>query len=180
MMDTGPGVFGSGFASLLKALEGPDGLQRKRAREILTLAGDPVIPRLWELLSSSRKLARWEAAKTLVALVDPGSVDTFVALLADAHSEVRWLAASGLIALGPRSVAPVLRSLLEPSPPRGRLQMSHRVLKGLSAENDVLASVVEPLLAALKGSDVTPVAPAAAQALVDMEDLVRAQPQPEV
>lgn len=175
MMDSGvmnEAADGS-FEALLATLRSTTGMERKRAREVLSLVGDPAAPRLRGLLADSRKLVRWEAAKTLVAVVDPGSVEAFVALLSDTHSEVRWLAASGLIALGPRSVAPVLRSLTEPSPTRGRLQMSHRVLKGLSAENDVLASLVEPLLETLKGNDPTPVAPAAARALVELEEITR-------
>jgi len=159
------------FGMLLAGLESANGLERKRARETLALVGQPAIPRLRELLSSPRRLVRWEAAKALVAMVDPDSVDDFVRVLSDTHSDVRWLAASGLIGLGPRSVVPVLRSLVGPPPARGHMEMSSRVLRELSVENDVLATVVEPLLEVLRGSDHTPVAPRAARALFEIERL---------
>jgi HEAT repeat protein len=163
----------SRLEGLLQALRSKDGIERKRARETLVLIGDPAIPRLQELLTDPDRLVRWEAAKALVAMIDRDSIDDFLDLLPADRSELRWLAASGLIALGPRSVVPVLQSLLSPSLPRGRLEMSHRVLKELSADNDVLAEVVGPVTDVLRGTDATPIAPRAARALSDLEALTR-------
>lgn len=156
---------------LIEALRGSDGVERKRARETLVLIGGPAVPPLRGLLAEPDRLVRWEAAKALVAMIDPESVDDFVRLLSDERSELRWLAASGLIALGPRSVAPVLRSLLAPAPPRGLLEMSHRVLKELSTDNEVLAELVGPVTDVLRGNDPTPVAPRAGRALSDLQGL---------
>lgn len=161
----------SRLEGLLQALRSKDGIERKRARETLVLMGDPAVPRLQELLTDSDRLVRWEAAKALVAMIDRDSIDDLVDLLSADRSELRWLGASGLIALGPRSVAPVLQSLLSPSPPRGLLEMSHRVLKELSADNDVLAEVVRPVTDVLRGQDATPIAPRTARALSDLEAL---------
>lgn len=156
---------------LIEALRSKDGIERKRARETLVLVGDPAIPRLHELLTDPDRAVRWEAAKALVAMIDRDTIDRFVSLLSADRSELRWLAASGLIALGPRSVTPVLEALLDTSPARGRLEMSHRVLKELSADNEVLAEMVRPVTEVLRGQDLTPIAPRAARALSDLETL---------
>jgi HEAT repeat protein len=100
------------LADLIEALGSDDGPKRKRARETLTLLGEPAVPQLRGLLSSADKRIRWEAAKCLATMVDPGSVGVLVELATDQYSEVRWLAGSGLVNLGPRSVAPVLGSLI--------------------------------------------------------------------
>jgi HEAT repeat protein len=156
---------------LLNDLRSGDGVTRKRARETLVLIGDPAVAPLRVLLGHPDKQMRWEAAKALSAMIDPGSLDDLLQALGDQRSELRWLAAGGLIGLGPRSAAPVLRSLIQPSPSRGRLEMSHRIHKELSQHNDLLAELVGPVTDVLRGSDPTPVAPRAARALNDLETL---------
>lgn len=156
---------------LLRGLMDDDGMARKRARETLVLVGDPAIPRLRALLTSSGKRARWEAAKALGAMIDPGSVDDFASLLDDPNSDLRWLAATGLIELGPRSVRPVLQSLARTSLPRGRLEMSRRILGELAKDNGVLAAIVGPLLDVLGGNDVGVVAATAARAVSDLDQM---------
>ena len=154
---------------LLAELGGGDGMARKRARETLVLAGDPAVPRLQALLASADKSARWQGAKALGAVVDPGSVDLFVKLLDDPESDIRWLAATGLIELGPRSIRPVLQSLTDPAAPRGHLEMSHRVLGELAKENGVLTGIVGPVLEMLGRNDPGVVAATAARALSDLD-----------
>jgi hypothetical protein len=158
---------------LVTALRSSDGGERRRARETLVLIGSPAIPLLEALLSDRDRLVRWEAAKTLTAMIEPDNVERFVALLSDERSEIRWLAASGLIALGPRSVVPVLRALTQDAASRGRREMSHRVLKELSADNSVLAQLLKPVTEVLRGDDPAPVASRAARALSDWEELTR-------
>lgn len=156
---------------LLAALSSSDGMERKKARETLVLIGEQAVPALRSLLDHKDRLVRWEAAKALVAMIQPENADDFVALLSDERSEMRWLAASGLIALGPRSVPPVLRALSQDAASRGRCEMSHRVLKELAADNGVLAELVKPLLDVLRGDDPVPVSARAARALSDWEAL---------
>jgi len=156
------------LADLIEALGSSDGLKRKRARETITLLGEPAVPQLRGLLSSENKRLRWEAAKSLAAIGDPASVDAFVGLLADDYSDVRWLAGSGLINLGPRSAAPVLKSLSEHSESLGHQQVAGRVLRGLSADNDVLTEIVRPVLEALSHPDPAVIASKAAVALDEL------------
>ncbi len=162
------------LADLIEALGSDDGQKRKWARETLTLMGEPAVEELRGLLRSGSKRVRWEAAKSLVAVVDPASVEPFVALMMDGHSEVRWLAASGLIGLGPRSVTPVLELLSRDAGSQVHLDMAGRVLRGLSSDNEVLAGIVGPVADVLGHGDPGVVAANAARALSELEQIRRA------
>jgi HEAT repeat protein len=161
------------LADLIEALGSDDGPKRKRARETLTLLGEPAAQELRGQLSSENKRVRWEAAKALAAMVDPGSVQAFVDQLTDPYPEVRWLAASGLISLGPRSVVPVLESLARNPESLGHRQMARRVLRGLSSDNDVLAEIVGPVVEVLDHADSGVIASNAAGALDEWEQTIR-------
>jgi len=156
---------------LVEGLSGDNGMARKRARETLVLIGEPAVPTVRALLASPEKRARWEAAKTLAAMVDPPSVDALARLLSDPLSDVRWLAGDGLINLGPRSVGPVLQSLLDGSPSSGLLGSAHRVLGRLAADNQVLAEIVGPVVEVLAtdSPDFGVVATKAGRALSDLD-----------
>jgi HEAT repeat protein len=157
---------------LLEELGSENGMHRKRAREALVLIGDPVTPALSRLLDSDDKRLRWEAAKTLAVTVDPASLQTLVALLRDHESDLRWLAADGLINLGPRSTVPLLESLLAELPTKGQIQMTGRVLRKLASENGVLEEIIAPVLEVLT-EVVTPdiLQPRVAQALRDLDKI---------
>jgi HEAT repeat protein len=163
---------------LLTELGSGDGVTRTRARETLVLIGEPAVANLEALLKDDDKQVRWEAAKALGAVRDPRSVDTFVRLLDDQSSELRWLAASGLIDLGPRSVRAVLQSLNDPEVPRGHLEMSHRILGELARGNDVLAGLVKPVLDVLGRNDRGVIATTAARALSDFDRITGRPPEP--
>ena len=150
---------------LFRDLGGRDGMARKRARESLVLLGDPAVPELRELLASPDKKTRWEAVKALAAIVDPETLDVLVDLLDDPNSDLRWLAATGLIALGPRSIRPVLKGLTDPGASRGRREMSRRVLAEASRDNGVLADIVAPLMEVIDGTDPAVISQRAARAL---------------
>jgi HEAT repeat protein len=157
------------LANLIQELRSDDGLKRKRAWATLTLLGEPAVLRLRDLLSSENKRVRWEAARGLAAMIDPGSVQAFVGLLGDEHAEVRWLAGSGLISLGPRSVVPVLMSLIQHPDSLGHRQVARRVLRGLSSDNDVLKEIVGPVIGTLDHPEPGVIASKAAVALNELE-----------
>jgi len=148
---------------------GDNGQERKRARETLSLSGEAAVAQLRPLLSSEDKLTRWEAAKCLAALVEPSCVGDFIEQLEDEYSDVRWIAGSGLIALGPRSVSPVLESLVRRPDSPGYRQAARRILRALSSENDVLAEIVGPVIDVLDYSDAAVVAARAAGAQEALE-----------
>jgi HEAT repeat protein len=96
---------------------------------------------------------RWEAAKAPTETPDPAAIPGLVSLLADPKSEIRWLAAIGLINMGNRSVPPVLQSLTERAESKGFRDASHHVLHDLSQRNKVLRDILEPVLAVLGDTD---------------------------
>ena len=163
---------------LLDGLSSGDGLARTRARETLVLVGDPAVPALRELLGGPDKRLRWEAAKTLAAIVNSGNLEGFLTLLEDPDSDLRWLAATGLIQLGPRAVRPALQALTGPSLPRGRLEMSRRVLGELSSDNKVLAEILSPLMQVIGGNDPAVINARAARALADLDRAAGRPPDP--
>jgi hypothetical protein len=165
---------------LIEGLSSKDGMARMRARETLVLVGDPATPRLKALLDDPDKRLRWEALKTLAALVDPGSVGEFSKLLDDPDSDLRWLAATGLIELGPRAARPALQALTSTSLSRGRLEMSRRILGDLSADNKVLAEILLPLMQVIAGNDPAVVNARAARALADLDRATGRPPDPAV
>jgi HEAT repeat protein len=162
---------------LMEALRGEDGMGRKRARETMVLIGDEIAPRMRTLLAEGTKRERWEAAKTLAALVDPSSLDTFIQLLSERESDIRWIAADGLIALGPRVVVPLLKSLLAEPPTRGQAEMSGRVLRKLASENDVLANILAPVLEVMESPDPGVLQPRVSQALSDLDRVTGRLPE---
>ncbi len=165
--------------NLLGTLSSEKGMERKRARETVVLVGDSAGTQVRSLLGSGDKRLRWEAAKALSAMVDPSSLPALVELLKDQESDLRWLAADGLINLGPRSVAPVLRSLLGGPPSKGQIQMTGRVLRKLATENDVLQEIVAPVVEVLTDTVAPEVLqPRAAQALADLDRLTGRLPSP--
>jgi len=166
------------LADLIEALGSDDGPKRKRARETLTLLGEPAVPQLRGLLSSADKRLRWEAAKCLAAMVDPASVEALVELVTDRYSEVRWLAGSGLINLGPRSVTPVLGSLIRHPESMGNQQAARRVLRGLASDNGVLAEIIGPLIDALDHPDPAVIASKAAVALNELDQTLQGRLTP--
>jgi HEAT repeat protein len=163
---------------LIDGLGSKDGMARTRARETLVLVGDSAAPRLRALLAGADKRLRWEAIKTLAAIVDTGSLDEFLGLLDDPDSDLRWLAATGLTKLGPRSARPVLHALTEPSLARGRLEMSRRILGELSADNKVLAEILSPLMQVIVGNDPAVINARAARALADLDGASGRPPDP--
>lgn len=61
-----------------------------------------------ELLSLPKHIYRWEAIKTKEEIADPVSIPFFIQALEDDKSDVRWIAAKGLIKLDKHSIKPLL------------------------------------------------------------------------
>jgi HEAT repeat protein len=97
---------------LVEQLSDRRGRIREGAREALVDLGGPAVPLLLPLAASPSKKLRWEVAKTLGSIADPRAIPALVERLADRESDIRWLAAVGLIRMGPDSIPPVLRALI--------------------------------------------------------------------
>ena len=154
---------------LIDALSSKDGMARMRAREALVLMGAAAGPALRAAAAGQDKRLRWEAVKALAALADPADLEGFTALLDDPDSDLRWLAATGLIKLGPPAARPVLQGLTNPALTRGRLEMSRRVLGDLAAGDKALSDILPPLMQVIGGNDIAVVNERAARALADFD-----------
>jgi HEAT repeat protein len=134
---------------LVEQLSDADGRVREQARHTMALIGDPAVPYVADLLGSSSWHLRWEATKTLASIANPASIPGLLRGLVDDEFEIRWVAAEGLIRVGPESLPPVLRLLLDRPDSKYVRHGARHVLSGLSRENKVIAEIVAPAQAVL-------------------------------
>ena len=133
--------------ALIDELTGHDPVVREKAREALMAIGKPAVPPLIQLLAHSRPHVRWEAAKALCGIADPIAATALVNALDDVDSDVRWVAAEGLVALGREGLQPLLAALLERAQSSWFRQAAHHVCHTLAAKRK-LGPILRPLLAA--------------------------------
>jgi HEAT repeat protein len=139
---------------LIIKLGGDDGMERQKARKALVAKGKNSIDFLMELLSHPKHIYRWEAVKTLEEISDPLSIPLFIEALEDDKSDVRWIAAKGLIKLGVLSVKPLLKILMEKSDSVFILAGAHHVFFDLNEIGLLPADFpVDKLLSALKNPE---------------------------
>ena len=150
--------------ALLSALADAEGVGREKAREELVALGPPVVPLLTETLWVHVGRAHFEAAKALSQIGHPVSVPAFVTLLRDQDPGVRWVAAEGLVAVGPASLRLLLKQLMELPEDKSLRDGGHHVLKGLVAGSKELKETLKPVIAACVASDPGDVLPPAAEA----------------
>jgi HEAT repeat protein len=149
-------------SGLVAVLGGGDGLARQRAREALVDIGQPAESALRIALTSPHEQVRWEAAKALSEIAAPESAPGLVTALEDREFSVRWIAAEGLVAIGHRSIEPLLEALVARGDRQWLREGAHHVLKALSKRSSHEA--IAPVLAALEGVEPELVVPPAAKA----------------
>jgi hypothetical protein len=86
---------------------------RKRAevRARMLSFGTAALPGFLFALTTGNSYARWQAAKALSRLHEPETAPDLVNAMEDEDFGVRWLAAEGLIAMGPVCLLSVLQGL---------------------------------------------------------------------
>jgi hypothetical protein len=146
--------------SLVAALDSADGVERHAAREQLEEIGRPAVPFLLRALQSPNEHARWEAAKALGEIADPGAAPALVNSLEDEMPAVRWLAATALINLGREALVPLLQGLENHFDSIWFRDGAHHVLRSLI--RDGLADDALPVLEALENLEPCIEAPMAA------------------
>jgi hypothetical protein len=144
------------------ALGDSNGIARQHARQALVEIGHPAVPALITALESPQEQVRWEAAKALSEISAPEAAPGLVLALEDREFSVRWLAAEGLVAIGHRSIEPLLEALVERGDHQWLREGAHHVLKSLSKRSSDEA--LAPVLIALDGVEPELVVPPAAQA----------------
>jgi hypothetical protein len=148
------------IAALVDALASADGVERHAARVQLEDIGKQSVPALLTALQSSNRHARWEAAKALGELADPGAAPALVSRLEDEESAVRWLAATALINLGRDALVPLLQGMETRSDSIWFRDGAHHVLHSLV--RDGTAGEAIPVLEALENLEPCIEAPVAA------------------
>ncbi len=116
---------------ILETLCCENGMERKKARKKLVAKGKNVIKYLKDLVNHPKHIYRWEALKTMEEIGDPASIPLFIEALEDDESDIRWIAAEGLIKLGAQSIRPLLNALIEKSDSIFILAGAHHVFYDL-------------------------------------------------
>ena len=128
-------------------------MERKEARRKLVSKGKAIIEFLTELIEHPKHILRWEALKVLQEIGDPMAIPMFIQALEDDESDVRWIAAEGLIKLGVPSIRPLLTALIDKSDSIFVLAAGHHVFYDLKKTNKLPEDFpFDKLLSALKSS----------------------------
>jgi len=135
--------------ALIAALHDKDAVARRRARDQLVALGKPSVGALVELFKMPKSHVRWEAAKALSGIADPTAASILVEVLEnDEDSDVRWLAAEGLIAVGRGGLLPLLAALADRPKSTTLQEGAYRVCHHLRRRKAF--EMVKHVLAALK------------------------------
>ena len=135
----------------IELLISKNGMERKKARAKLVKRGRPAINYLEKLIFNPQHIQRWEALKTMEEIGDPISIPFFIQSLEDDESDIRWIAAEGLIKLGTLSVKPLLEALLDKPNSIFILAGAHHVFYSLKKSNKLPANFpIDEILDALK------------------------------
>lgn len=138
-----------------------DGMTRRSARLALQDLGESVVDPLLEALSDMKNHhRRWEAAKALGAIRSPRAAGALVEALMDESTEIRWLAAEALIALGPEAIRPLMVALTRKPDDVWLRHGAHHVLHALerSGELDDASQVVLDVMRSLTPEVAVPLA----------------------
>ena len=85
---------------------------RVTARKKLVKMGLTILPQLHNLLVIEDNILRREVAKVIELIGAKESIKVLIKLLEDNDSDIRWIAANGLINIGRESIMPVLKSII--------------------------------------------------------------------
>jgi HEAT repeat protein len=131
------------ISALINDLSSKDGIKRNKARIALVEIGAPSVGPLVNALNDKSQTARWESAKALGQIMDPRSIDALVKALQDRLFDVRWLAAEALIAIGSKSVKPLLQAIIDNPGSEYVREGAHHVFHDLRAGQygDILKAV---------------------------------------
>lgn len=86
---------------------------KSTVRRYLVDMGKPILPQLNKLLLSKNPRLRKEALKIIDLIGNKESIPTFIDLLNDDESSIRWIAAEGLSHIGRESIVPLLYAIIE-------------------------------------------------------------------
>ena len=136
---------------LVKLLCNDDGHKRKETRGKLVAIGESTLNYVDDLLDHQKHICRWEAMKVIEEIGSTQSIPVFIKALDDDKSDIRWIAAEGLIHTGKYSISPLLNAVAENSDSVFILNGAHHVFYELD-EKELLPKGFpsEKLLSVLK------------------------------
>ena len=136
---------------LVETLCDDDGLKRKEARQKLVKIGETTLEYVNDLLEHPKHICRWEAMKVIEEIGLPASIPVFMEALEDDESDIRWIAAEGLIRTGEHSLKPLLNLVIEKYDSIFVLNGVHHVFYELNMKKRLPKSFpVDKLLSLLK------------------------------
>jgi HEAT repeat protein len=147
--------------SLIADLASHNDTKRVKARHSLVAMGKATVPLLTQALKSQNSLMRWEAAKALGEIGDPGTASALVDALEDEDFDVRWLAAEALTKLNILALKPLLQALEKRGDSILLQEGAHHVFHDLAKGG--LRKFLAPVLAALEALEPGEEVPWAAQ-----------------
>ena len=151
---------------LINELASEDGVERVKARKSLVNIGYTAVGPLVEAMASRQEWVRWEATKTLAQIGDPSATQALIGALHDNTSDVRWLAAEGLIHIGNAAIKPLLKALIEHPDSLWMREGVHHVLHDLPESG--LKNLLRPVLHALEDTEPSLEAAVAAEAALNL------------
>jgi CBS domain-containing protein len=147
--------------ALIADFHSDDGAVRAHARQSLVSLGPEAVGGLVNALNHPSVRMRWEATKTLCELQDLSAAPALVGRLEGTDSGVRWMAADGLVAMGPVVLEPVLQALIQRSDSILLREGVHRVLHGLAGRPG-MQTILQPVIDGLAAVEPAVVVPLAA------------------
>ena len=169
-------------AALIADLTSSELNDRLRAQHSLITRGRAAVPALLAALQDEDPHRRSAAAQVLAVIAEPSTAAALAGALSDDEAPVRWIAAEGLIALGPVGLAAALHALVtaQTISPQLKDAVRHILLK-LRVDSR-LGEIVEPVLRAMHKFGVDEMilveAHRAFEALEDLEPDSRAASSP--
>ena len=149
------------ITSLVTGLASSEPVARQQAREkLIRLGGHDVTAALVAESLDPRRQVRWEAVKALAALADPVAAPALLHALEDHDSDVRWVAAEGLVGLRRVGLLTVLSGLTRRARSIEFCRSAHHVLHDLKKHGH--ADVIAEVLTALDQDEPETAAPPAA------------------
>jgi HEAT repeat protein len=87
-------------------------IKRLDARNKLIEKGADILTQIYKLVNSKHRQLRWEAAQIIRSVDTDDSIPKLLSLLNDYESDIRWIAAEGLIERGRTSLIPLLKYVI--------------------------------------------------------------------
>ena len=138
------------YKKLIEDLQNSKGLIRQKARDELVKNGSDSIPYLNALKDSPKHKTRWEVVKALGQIGHKDSVHTLIHALEDEKSDVRWLAAEGLVHIGTETIHHLMHALEEKYKSLHFRNGVHHVLHSIKEKEEHLMDEVHEMMHSLE------------------------------